>query len=84
MDKDNDEVEAGPTIGTMFFIGAIFVITIVGFSIYQMISGPYTVADNLREHINHVNCSDDYRQGWLDCVNYWLDMNVGCQNCTSN
>ena len=82
--KEDEEVVEGPSLGTMLFVGAVVMTVIVGFAVYQMVVGPYATADNLRDHVDRINCSDDYRQGWLDCVDYWLDMTVGPQNCTSN
>ena len=79
-EKKEDE---GPSLGTLIAVGVIVMTVVIGFTIYQMIAGPYATADTLRDEINgQVNVSSDYRQGWLDCVDYWLDMTVGPQNAT--
>ena len=41
------------------------------------------MADDLRERLDdNINASDDYKQGWLDCVDYYLHLAVGPANMT--
>jgi len=86
LNKENEEEkkeEDGPSLSTLFAVTTVVIILVVGFMVYNIVTGPFRMADELREHINDVNCSDDYRQGWLDCVDYWLDLVTSPQNATS-
>ena len=83
VEEKKEEVEAGPSLSTLLFVAGVCVTILVGFAVYNMVTGPYAVADDLRDHVDRINCSDDYRQGWLDCVDYWLEQTVGPANCTT-
>ena len=83
MVEEKEEENTGPSLGALFALFSIVMIMVVGFAVFQMIMGPYATADNLRDVVNSRDVTDDYRQGWLDCVEYWLDMTVGPQNATA-
>ena len=62
-------------------------IIVLGFIAFVMIGSflePHWTADKLRDQLNNVgDVSEDYKQGWLDCVNYYLDMKTGPTNVTA-
>ena len=82
--EKKEEKESGISLGTLITIGAVLMI-VVGMGIYQYMSAPYRVADELREHLdNKGNVSDEYKQGWLDCVAYYLKKQTEATNMTSS
>lgn len=82
-EKKEDEPESS-SIAWMGFVIAVSIILVVGFALYQTISEPYRTADKLRDVVNNQmnNISDDYREGWLDCVDYYLKMKTEMTNMT--
>ena len=80
---DEEKENEGIDLGTLITIGIIFMILIVGLGIYTYVNAPYHTADRLRDTIADKNVSDDYRQGWLDCVDEYIDIMTEATNCTS-
>ena len=80
----NEEKEdEGINLGTLITIGVIVMTLVVGLGIYTYVTEPYRTADRLRDTIADKNVSDDYRQGWLDCVDEYIDIMTEATNCTS-
>ena len=84
--EEEKEEDNNPGGSVLFFAITITIIVVVGFSLYNYISEPYRTADELRDVVNnHMNnISDEYRQGWLDCVDYYLNMKTEPTNVTTN
>ena len=38
--------------------------------------------DELRDVIEDMNVSSDYKQGWIDCINYLKHIRMRATNCT--
>ena len=71
----------GIGLGIVLMVVIVFV---VGIGLYAYISEPYTTADRLRDQLDNVgDVSEDYKQGWLDCVNYYLHMKTAPTNVTA-
>lgn len=83
MDEDKKEEDNGLGIGTLLTIGIVVTTLIVGMGIYVHISEPFYTADKLRDKINSMNVTDEYRQGWLDCVDEYMDIMTEPTNCTT-
>ena len=81
MDKDKED--EGISLGTLITISVVVMTLVVGLSIYTYVTAPYHTADRLRDTIADKNVSDDYRQGWLDCVDEYIDIMTEATNCTS-
>ena len=63
----------------------VVLIVVVGMGVYNYISAPFYMADSLRDRLDVLgNVSSDYRQGWLDCVDYYFKLAVGPTNSTTN
>ena len=63
----------------------IFLTVCVG--LYAYLSEPFRVADRLHDRLDALmvgGVSDEYRQGWLDCVSYYLNQIYGPSNMTSS
>jgi len=85
MVEEESKQDDGRGIGTLFIIGTVVIIIIVGLSIFNALAHPFSMGDSLKERLNALgNVSDDYRQGWLDCINYYLKLETGPTNSTSN
>ena len=79
-----EEIEE-PSPGIVGLCFAIAVIVLVGACFIYGLLGPYRMADELREKLDsYGNVSDDYRQGWLDCIATYLKISIGPQNATEN
>ena len=82
---EKKEVEEGRGLGTLFIVATIVVVLVVGFGIYNYISEPFHTADSLKDRINDLgNVTSDYRQGWLDCADYYLWLKTAPTNVTSS
>ena len=86
MEEEEKEEDEGPSLGALFTAFSIVMIVTVGFVIYQVMSEPYRTADELRDVVNNQmnNISDEYKEGWLDCVDYYLKMKTEATNVTSD
>lgn len=65
---------------------AIFLITLtLCVGIYAYLSEPYRVSGLLKEHLVSLGdtVSDEYQQGWLDCISYYMNEIYGPTNMTS-
>jgi len=82
MTEDNKEDEEGISLGTLIFVGVVVMTVVVGLGIYTYVTAPYHTADTLRDYIDGRDVSDDYRQGWLDCVDKYIDIMTEATNCT--
>jgi len=81
-DKKEDEAD-GIGLGRLITVGLVVVIIVVAMGIHATMTAPYHMADDLRERIDAKgNVSDDYRQGWLDCVDYFLKLSTEPTNMT--
>lgn len=84
MDEDKKDEDEGLGLGRLGLVFGVIFLVITGLVVHNIITGPYRTADQLRERLDDkVNVSDDYRQGWLDCVKYWLHLTIGPHNMTS-
>jgi len=81
--EDKKEDEEGISLGTLITIGFVVMTVVVGLGIYTYITAPFHTADRLRDTINDMDVSDQYRQGWLDCVDEYIDIMTEATNCTS-
>ena len=79
------EEEKKNGIGVYISIGLVLAILIVGFGVYRVVSEPYRVADELRDRLKDIEDtkSEDYKQGWSDCVKYYINEIYGPQNATA-
>ena len=79
-----EEKEEKNSIGLMFALVGIIFIIVIGMVIY-IITEPFRVADELRNRLKEIefNHSVDYKQGWLDCVRYYINKIYGPQNATA-
>ena len=81
----NKEDDGKLDIGIFLTILAITSIFIVGTGIYAYISEPYRIADVLRDKIDGMDdVSEDYRSGWLDCIEQFLYEKTKAVNMTSS
>jgi hypothetical protein len=79
-----EKEEEGNGLGHMITVALILVCIVIGLVVYNVASGPYRTADQLRERLDDkVNVSEEYRQGWLDCVKYYLEVAIGPNNMTA-
>ena len=82
---NEEKKEEGFNLGKVLAVAAALMIILVGAAIYMDAQGKYWMADNLRDHLDEKgNVSDDYRQGWLDCVDYYLHLAIGPTNATGS
>ena len=81
MNEEKKEEPNGIGLGIVLMV---VVSLVVGIGLYAYFSEPYTTADKLRDQLNNVgDVSEDYKQGWLDCVNYYLHMKTAPTNVTA-
>jgi len=83
MSEENEEGKHD--LGWMISIGLVIIIVIIGVSIYNVMSEPYRVADELRGRLKDIEVgkSEDYKQGWNDCVKYYINEIYGPKNATA-
>lgn len=85
MTDEDKKVDESSPIGTIITVGIIISIFIVGLVVYNVVSAPYHMADELRDRVDmQNNVTVDYRQGWLDCVDYYLWLSTGPSNMTNS
>jgi hypothetical protein len=84
-EKKDEANEKNSTLGILITIGVFVSILIMSFGLYEYIMHPYQVMDELKRELNsRDNISDDYRQGWLDCIAYYYHRYVEATNMTAN
>jgi len=84
MEEEKDKEEKGIGIGGLLTVGVIVMILIIGVGVYQYVTAPFRIADELKERLDsYGNVSSDYRQGYLDCVANYLKITVEPTNITS-
>ena len=84
MEEEKKEEPEETSLAWMFTLIAVTIMLIVGSSLYQYISEPYRTADELRDILDSKEgVSDDYCNGWNDCVDYYFKMKTEPTNMTS-
>lgn len=82
---NKEKKEEGSGLGKIITMSVVLVLLLVGLSVYTVATGPYRMADDLRERLDeNSNASDDYKQGWLDCVEHYLHLAIGPTNMTAS
>ena len=82
---NEEKKEEGFNLGKVMAVVTALVLIIVGLSVYMAVAGPYWMAEDLRERLEEKGpVSDDYGQGWLDCVDYYLHLAIGPTNMTGS
>ena len=76
--------ENGKGIGTVVLAATIIIVVVLAIGFYNAMAEPYHVADMLKDRLDdYGNVSDDYRQGYLDCVSNYLKIKTGPSNITT-
>ncbi len=80
----NDEKKGKKGIAKLMIVLLTVVVIIIVLYVYTAIVEPYRVADQLRNRLKDIESgySEDYRQGWLDCVSYYINEIYGPKNAT--
>jgi len=82
---NEEKKEEGTGMGKLMAVVAALMIILVGAAIFMDAQGKYWMADDLRERLDERSgLSDDYKQGWLDCVDYYLHLAIGATNMTGS
>jgi len=80
-EQEDDGIGVGGLLTIMIIIG----IVTVGFVVYNAMQEPYRIADELEDRLNDMDdVSDEYKQGWKDCISNYLDITTSPTNSTSD
>ena len=78
---EDDEPILSPWAVTLLVVVILLVVLFAGIA---YLKGPYDDADRMRERLNDIPIPDEsYRQGWLDCVDYYIWLKTMPTNMTS-
>lgn len=84
-DEDKKEEIEPFYLGVIITVMVVISIVVVGLVVYNVVSAPYSMADELRDRVDmRDNVTVEYRQGWLDCVDYYLWLSTGPSNMTNS
>ena len=82
-EKKKDDGEEISIYVISFAVIITICIIVLGASMYISMVQPYHITDMLKDHIEDLDVSDDYRQGWMDCADFYLHEMTKATNCTS-
>lgn len=86
MNQDKEEKKEEKTKSVPLTLITILIVIIIGGFIFWEVSNSFSCyeCDRLKEELNKkTNVSEEYRQGWIDCIEKLRDIRQEATNITS-